>query len=142
MELPAADIEKILQAGQLAKIKLFQSLIKKIKDGHHLSASELKALGTLEKELEAHLGNDEPPTAIQSFEEAAKYCGFSKRSLSHHVGRGNVTWSRNSVGTWFPVRKSRQSGRAESLRLQPVSMFWWTACRRYSLENPIQRCES
>lgn len=115
MDIPQSDLERILQAGQLAKIKLFQSLIKKVKEEQKLSASELKAWGSLERELEAQLGGtDDPSVLIASFDEAAKYCGFSKRTLSHHIGKGNIkqkpdgTFDRSELDRFLSTRKGRK----------------------------------
>lgn len=89
-QISGQDIEKMLAAGQLARIKLYQSLLVRIKNGDTLKPAELRALNVLEKDLECQSGTNDPPKVLKGFEEAAAYCGFSKRTLSHHVGRGNL----------------------------------------------------
>jgi hypothetical protein len=95
MQVNSQDIEKMLAAGQFARIKLYQSLLLRIKNGDTLKPAELRALSVLEKDLECQSGTNDPPKVLKGFEEAAAYCGFSKRTLSHHVGRGNLKQNAN-----------------------------------------------
>jgi hypothetical protein len=90
MQIHPQNIEKMLAAGQLARVKLYQSLLVRIKNGEPLKPAELRALNALEKDLECQSGTNDPPKVLKGYEEAAEYCGFSKRTLSHHVGRGNL----------------------------------------------------
>jgi hypothetical protein len=116
-----SDIERILQAGQLAKVKLYQQLLVKIRDGKDLTATELRALSILEKDIEAQTGASEnPPAVVAGYQEAAEYCGFSKRTLSYHVRRGKL--KQNADGTFeraeldrFLSESGRKTGEKKSL---------------------------
>lgn len=94
-----SEREKLLELGQLAKAKLYRDLLKKISDGTGLKPTEIRALHSLEKELEAQ-GEEtaSPPPLIDSMSEAAEYLGVSKRTVSHHLKRGNFT--QNPDGTF------------------------------------------
>lgn len=113
-QVSAEEIEKILRAGSLAKVKLYQDILKKIKDGKSLNASEMRSLHILEKGLEAQTCSPDLPRVIQSFEEAAIYCGFSKRTLSHHIGKGNLrqngdgTFDREELDRFLSNKKGRK----------------------------------
>jgi hypothetical protein len=91
-------IGKLLQASKLAKYRLFQTLIKKIRDGKSLSATEQKTLFVLEQEFEAQTDAGVTPAKVfTSFDDAAAYCGLSKRTLSWHLKRGNLRQNPNGT---------------------------------------------
>lgn len=108
------EIEKILRAGSLAKVKLYQDILRKIKDGKSLNASEVKTLHILERELEAQTNSPDIPRIIQTYSDAASYCGFSKRTLSHHIGKGNIrqngdgTFDREELDRFLSTHKGRR----------------------------------
>ncbi|MFP3869221.1 MAG: hypothetical protein ACLFUU_13895 [Desulfobacteraceae bacterium] len=87
---PQEVIVKMLASGQVAKLKLYNDLLARIKQGERLEASELSLLRDLEKELEAQAGQEKLPDFIPNFDSAAAYCGFSQRTLSYHIKRGNI----------------------------------------------------
>jgi hypothetical protein len=89
LDLSQAEIEKLLQAGRLADIKLYQLLLAKVRDGGTPSASERKWMRAMHKEMEDLAANEGPPETL-NYTEAAKFCGFSTRTLSWHVHRGNI----------------------------------------------------
>jgi len=94
-----AMMEKVLQAGQLAKVKIYQQLLTKISRGEDLKPSEIKNLHRLEKEIEIEARGDiEKDGLIMSDEEASIYLGVSKRTVSWHKTRGNLT--QNPDGTF------------------------------------------
>jgi len=94
-----AMMEKVLQAGQLAKVKIYQQLLTKISRGEDLKPSEIKNLHRLEKEIEIEARGDiETDGLIMSDEEASIYLGVSKRTVSWHKTRGNL--KQNSDGTF------------------------------------------
>jgi DNA-binding transcriptional ArsR family regulator len=92
-------IKKILESGTLAKAKLYQDIINRVARGDRLSATDTKTMAILERELAAEIGDDmEPPELIGSFDDAAVYCGVSKRTISYHLKRGNLR--QNADGTF------------------------------------------
>jgi hypothetical protein len=86
MTITSADLNKLKEAGTIAKAQLYRSLILKIRDGNAPTASEAKFLIDFERELDINSDSSK----IVSYEDAAAYCGFSKRSLSYHIGKGNI----------------------------------------------------
>jgi len=83
-------LEKLLQAGQLAKVRHYQTLVQKMAAGT-ITAQELSQYYSLERELEGGRKNGaDGPAARLSLEEAAALAGISKRGLLNHVTRGNV----------------------------------------------------
>lgn len=92
------DQEKLLEAGKAAKVRLYQTLLRKIADGIPLKTGELKTFRSLEDEFESQLQTEQAekgkrksfPKKIRTFGAAAEYCGVSKRTISYHVGRGNI----------------------------------------------------
>jgi len=94
-----AMMEKVLQAGQLAKVKVYQQLLTKISRGEDLKPSEIKNLHRLEKEIEIEArGEASTEGLIMSDEEAGVYLGVSKRTVSWHKTRGNL--KQNPDGTF------------------------------------------
>ena len=83
-------VSKLLEAGQVAKVRLYQTLLNKIKGGEVLKASELKTLDRLEQELEGAGGADRAPEVFQSMGEAAAYARVSKRTIKYHADRGRI----------------------------------------------------
>lgn len=96
-KLKKDDLEKILQQGQIAKLKLYQSMLMAVRDGKSLSYNELKTFHALEKEFESQSGV-EAPAIIRTYDEAAKYCGFSKRTISYHLKKAHLR--QNEDGTF------------------------------------------
>lgn len=84
--------EKLLQARALAELKLYQTYLKKITEGHPLTASEYDFFQKYSNSLST-------PESGEAFKytAAAKYAGVSKRTLSYHVTRGNIR--QNDDGT-------------------------------------------
>lgn len=92
-------IDDLLTAGQLAKVKLYQAYLIRIKDGEKLSASDMKSFQLLEKEIEGQI--DEGKNATEKIEtsgKAAEYLGVSKRMISYHLTKGNL--KQNVDGTF------------------------------------------
>lgn len=95
----AEQIEKLSQAGQLAKYKLYQGFITRISKGETLKATELKIYNQLSMELFSDEEDSNGKDAIIAGEmEAVAYLGISKRMLSYHKKRGNIT--QNADGTY------------------------------------------
>jgi len=102
-ECTEPTVEKALRDGTLAKIELYQGYVKRIRKGEKLRHGELLFFKRLEDELykesengangnsETESGEDNSPLPDR-FEKsiALEYLGISKRSLSYHVGRGNI----------------------------------------------------
>jgi len=94
------DLKRVLEAGERAKVKLYNDLLRRIAQGETLSPTQLRVFSVLGQEIEQIADGDrsKKPRRLGSFDDAAKYCGFSKRSLSWHVSRGNIT--QNADGTF------------------------------------------
>lgn len=93
----AEHVEKLEQAGQLAKYKLYQSFIARISKGETLKATELKVYNQLSTELFDDEKGDKDEI-IAGEMEAVAYLGISKRMLSYHKGKGNI--KQNADGTF------------------------------------------
>jgi len=91
-------VGKILEVGKFAKVKLYQDLLARISNGETLRPTELNTLERLEKELAQGRPETDLPEVLSSYDEAAEYCGFSKRTLSYHIGKGNI--KQNAQGTF------------------------------------------
>ena len=92
-------VNELLAVGRQAKYKIYQTFLTRISKGESLKPIELKEFRALESELEKEAaGNGGGPDLIRSFDEAAAYCGVSKRTISYHVSRGNIT--QNADGTF------------------------------------------
>ena len=85
-----SQIETVLEAGQVAKVKLYNDLLQMIANVEKLSPTQLRAFSLLGRELEKMSGESEPPDLIASFDGAAEYCGVSKRTISHHIKMGHI----------------------------------------------------
>ena len=94
------DFEPIRQAGQIAKVKIYQDLITRIAAGERLKPMEIKTFHQLERELEGVFNGDDDKTSgvIAGHKEACEYLGISKRMLSYHVTKGNL--GQNPDGTF------------------------------------------
>ena len=105
-----ASLEKLLEAGHIAKAKLYQNLLSKIKDGKSLTASELKSLEFLEKELEKEAQAVDGPESFPSQAAAAKYAHVSKTTIQHQIKSGVIevlpdgSISRESVDRYLAAR--------------------------------------
>jgi len=81
--------ESSLAAGQIAKVKIYQGLVKKAASGHELNASELKEFRKLENEISSHLNGkaQQGPGIFKTLQEAADYAGVTKRTISYHINK-------------------------------------------------------
>lgn|GEM_PF-5425706 len=87
----ASKLRLLLDAGQAAKAHIYRDLLAKIEAKQTLKPSEIRALASLEREIEAELsGGSQSDTGKHTYDQAATYCGFSKRTLNWHVSRGNL----------------------------------------------------
>jgi len=94
-------IEKSGEAAYLAKLKLYQTLTRKIGDGRSLTATEIKTFNQLDQVFNPEIsGNGEKQYSdiIDGFNEAVAYLGISKRTLSQHLKKG--TFAQNPDGTF------------------------------------------
>ncbi|KKN52407.1 hypothetical protein LCGC14_0612610 [marine sediment metagenome] len=91
-------LDKALEKGQGAKVKLYSDLLQMIAKGEKLSPTQLRAFSLLGRELEKMSGDSDPPELIASFDDAAEYCGVSKRTISHHLKMGHIR--QNADGTF------------------------------------------
>ncbi|WP_054031233.1 hypothetical protein [Desulfatitalea tepidiphila] len=94
------DIERALSLGAKAKLRLYQTFLTRIAQGERLTATELKNMRALETELEESTngGEKKEQPVIMSMDDAAAYCGISKRTVSYHLKRGNI--AQNADGTF------------------------------------------
>ena len=89
------QIRDVLDTGILAKIKIYQSFTKRIADGEQLKPTEIKLFNKLESEFEAEIKEE----TIESYDDALKYLGVSKRTL--HVHLRKKTFKQNPDGTFL-----------------------------------------
>lgn len=97
-EVSDKQIRNLLDIGKIAEVKMFQTLLAKVRDGDILSVGENRTFNLLKQELKAKIdGGDAAagvlPDAGEKFlkyGDAAKYCGYSTRTLSYHVRRKNI----------------------------------------------------
>jgi len=115
MQNQKPDIETILQDSELAKLELFNTLVKKIKNGESLKKSEWDTFQTLNK-LFADQSENGPPQAepekIASFNAAAVYLGISKRMVSYYLNKGDL--KQNPDGTFDQEMLDNFRGRHKS----------------------------
>lgn len=81
--------DKIEQIGRAARMRVYQNFMDKIKAGEKITSSELKTL----REIENDLASDDEAVGGKylSPSEACLYLGVSRRTLSYHKKRGNLT---------------------------------------------------
>lgn len=93
-------IDTLLESGAALKVQQFVEYQRRVQSGERLGPSELKDFRVLESELKKirRGDEDERPDLLTSFDEAAEYCGVSKRTISYHLKRGNI--SQNPDGTF------------------------------------------
>jgi hypothetical protein len=112
------DFEPIRQAGQIAKVKIYQDLITRIAAGERLKPMEIKTFHQLERELEGLFNGDGDETSglIAGHKEACEYLGISKRMLSYHVTKGNLgqnpdgTFEIKELQRWAEKYKRKKGG--------------------------------
>lgn len=78
-------IGKTLKAGQLAKVKLYQSFLTKISKGETLKPSEINLYNQLEKELEA-IEIDNAPSLNPT--QYGKHRGVSRQRVEKYIEKG------------------------------------------------------
>ena len=95
-------VDRIRQAGKLAKVKQYRDYIERITKGDKaLSPSELKHFNKLDAELEAEAkdtGQARSKRVVANDKLASEYCGISKRTLHYHIKKGNIR--QNTDGTF------------------------------------------
>ena len=93
-------IERVLSIGASAKVKLYHQFLQRISQGVTLRPSEHKYFRQLESELEEKSGiqPSEKGNIIISMDDAAAYCGTSKKTISVNIKRGRI--KQNSDGTF------------------------------------------
>ena len=89
------QIRDALDTGILAKIKIYQSFTERIAKGEQLKPTEIKLFNKLETEFEAEIKEE----VIDSYDDALKYLGVSKRTLHIHLRKG--TFKQNPDGTFL-----------------------------------------
>ncbi|NIR06334.1 MAG: hypothetical protein GTN82_13005, partial [Candidatus Aminicenantes bacterium] len=92
------QIRQVLDTGVLAKIKMYQELTRKIAEGKELKPTEIKLFNKLESEFEAEINGEVKDEVIDTFDDACKYLGVSKRTL--HVHLRKKTFKQNEDGTF------------------------------------------
>ena len=116
------DYEKLLATGQIAKVRLYQDLLKRIASGEQLKPSEIKLLHTLEKEIESQIDDTGKVSALlQTNLEAAEYCGFTTRMISYHLHKGNLkankdgTFDRSELDRFLATKGGRRQKAAAGI---------------------------
>lgn len=108
------QIKRVLDTGILAKLKIYQDLTRRIADGEQLKPTEIKLFNRLESEFEAEINGEVKDEVIDSFDDAAKYLGVSKRTVNVHLGKG--TFKQNPDGTF---QKSELNKYLEKYKRKP-----------------------
>jgi hypothetical protein len=85
------QLEKLLSISQVAKLKQFQSLLSKVRDGDALKPSEIKLLQTLEKQFETQIAEQKAGNGRLTPAEAMKRGGWSKRQYYLRIKKGKLT---------------------------------------------------
>lgn len=91
-------IERSREAASIAKLKLYQTLTRKIAEGRQLTATELKQFNSLDRDFNGE-PNGGPKEVFDSFDDALSYLGVSRRTLSVHIKKGTIR--QNEDGTFF-----------------------------------------
>jgi hypothetical protein len=123
-----ATIERVLSIGAAAKVKLYHSYLTRISQGKNLKPSEVKFFRQLESELNVEAGNDggNRGNVFASMDDAAKYVGTSKKTISYHIKKGKLrqntdgTFERAELDRWLSAygRKGGTSAEVETIRQQ------------------------
>ncbi|OPY90599.1 MAG: hypothetical protein A4E73_02443 [Syntrophaceae bacterium PtaU1.Bin231] len=84
------QLEKLLSISQVAKLKQFQSLLSKVRDGEALRPAEIKLLQTLERQFETQIAEQKAGAGRLSATEAMKRGGWSKRQYYIRIKKGKL----------------------------------------------------
>jgi len=89
---PPLTLRDLLSYGSKAKERIYAKLLLKIQKGEALTAAEQRTFTSLDTELNVQLAESEIEASEHAFgyQDAAKYLGFSKRSLHYHVHKGHI----------------------------------------------------
>lgn len=80
-----------LKAGPAARIKLYNSLLRRIADGERLSAAEMRVFRDLERDISGAIDDEDKNGRITGgIDGAAAYCGVSKRTIQYHLTKGTI----------------------------------------------------
>lgn len=79
----------ITQAGETARLKLYENYLKRIASGKILSAADQKAFKALESDINNTTDGPKPGDML-TYTEALEYLEISERVMSYHVTRGNI----------------------------------------------------
>lgn len=97
-KVTSKQIRAVLDTGILAKVKIYQDMTKRIATGETLKPTEIKLFNKLETEFEAEILGEAKDELIDSFGDAVKYLGVSKRTVHIHLRKG--TFRQNEDGTF------------------------------------------
>jgi len=88
----AKELRDLLSYGGKAKETMYYKLLLKIQQGTVLTATEQRTFTTLDTELNIKLAETDAEALGLAFgyTDAAKYLGFSKRTLHYHVHKGHI----------------------------------------------------
>jgi hypothetical protein len=121
-------IEKSTEAGQLAKLKLYNNFSRRIADGDKLGPTELKLFNQLDRYFTGgHGAEDEgPPDIFDTFDDAVTYLGVSKRTLSVHIKKGTLrqepdgTFLKSELDKYLESygRKTKENGEQDPIEIQ------------------------
>ena len=92
------QIQKALDDGVIAKIKLYQGFSKRIAKGEQLTPAELKLFKELETEFESELNGEVKDDIVETYDKALEYLGVSRRTLHVHLRKG--TFKQNPDGSF------------------------------------------
>ena len=107
--------EGLLKGGSAATLKMYQSLLMRIRSGEQLKPSEYRLLKDLEHEIEDREEDDD--SKIRGMTEAAQYCLVSKQGLAYNLGRGNLkqnpdgSFDREELDRYLATRGRRKEDR-------------------------------
>jgi len=91
-------LEKILDAGGLARLKNYQDYINRISAGENLKLTEKKHFDELHKEFSDVSDSDKTKDRYSS-KETMELLGIDKRMLSYHTTKGNL--KKETDGTYL-----------------------------------------
>ena len=122
-------IEDLKKAGRIAKITLYQTIVRKIEAGEMPTLTEQRTLATLESELTKldtldREGAKEPQNVIDGIEELARKLNKSRRTLYRWINAGMPMLSGDrfdldAVDEWLLRKKGGRRSKAEAVFTHP-----------------------
>lgn len=93
------QLEQLLSVSQVAKLKQFQSLLGKVRDGENLKPAEIRLLQTLERQFETQIAEQKAGRGKLTPTEAMKRGGWTKRQYYIRVKKGRLKPASDSTVT-------------------------------------------